>query len=791
MSIWALISLLNSAVSLILGIAVYSLNRKDSLNRIFAVMCWVMFIWFFMEFAHRQAGSADDAFVWIKVQTLFAYLPLALMLHFSLLFTGRRSWTSLTWFLPLIYLSALAISLLDLTTGTFSAGVRKMPWGFDVAPPSEGWLFLITGVWVAATAVACLALSGSYYLSNRDNKKAGWFAAALVVPVFIGIPELLIRGTRSDVPELGTASFLWLSGLIAYAIWKYDLFTVNPSRAADSIISTMNDSLIILDRNGLILTANNSAVKLLGYQRSELESQAAGFLFSGPVPAGGWDHQVEKEDACPEIDRQETTLRRRDGSEIPIIFSSSAIRNRHREIQGTILMVHDITERKQAEQAITNIALHDFTTGLPNRFLFRDRLDQAIATADRNGSMIAVLFLDLDNFKFINDSLGHNAGDLLLSALAHRLSSLVRENDTVARLGGDEFAVVQVDLHNHNGAATLAEKILSSLNKSPLTAGDEKVQTSASIGIAVYPHEAKDSQELLSHADMAMYHAKHAGRSTFRFYDHSIGSRVVERMQMERDLRGAEDRGEIFMVYQPQVDLNSGEIVALEALMRWEHPVRGSVSPAQFIPVAEASGYITTLGHWALEEVCRQCSSWNNSGVAVPDVAVNVSVRQLRRPDFADSVIALLGSDHEDLSKLELELTESALMDDTNSAAAVLERLRGYGVRMSIDDFGTGYSSLSRLKQFPVSKLKIDLSFVRDIAVDPDDAAVVAAIVALADALHITTVAEGVETEEQLAYLRSLGCNLGQGFLFSVPLPGDEVARLLAKLKRSSQPDAA
>jgi diguanylate cyclase (GGDEF)-like protein len=443
-----------------------------------------------------------------------------------------------------------------------------------------------------------------------------------------------------------------------------------------------------------------------------------------------------------------------------------------------VLNARDITERTLSEQRAAYLAQHDGLTGLPNRNLLHDRIQRALVAAARNQTRVGILFIDLDRFKTINDSLGHQVGDRLLQAVAQRLLSCVREGDTVARQGGDEFVVVLPSLNDAEDAARVAQKIREQLPQS-FVIEQQEFNVTPSIGICLYPDDGSDVETLKRHADTAMYQAKEGGRNTYRFFTGRMNEAAQERMLLENNLRRAIRHKEFKLHYQSQIDLASGKIVGVEALVRWQHPDKGLIEPSYFIPVAEDTGLIVSLGEWVLNEACREARGWQVSGQPPVKVTVNLSARQFRERDLVGTVRGALDSAELDPSCLELELTESVVMEDADSTITTLEDLSNLGVQLAIDDFGTGYSSLSYLKRFPIDKLKIDQSFVRDVTNDPEDAAIASAIIALARSLNVKVIAEGVETEEQLAFLREHGCEEGQGFYFARPVPGHEFARFL------------
>ena len=450
-----------------------------------------------------------------------------------------------------------------------------------------------------------------------------------------------------------------------------------------------------------------------------------------------------------------------------------------RTVAGVAAQLGSVIRQKRSEARLMYLAHHDLVTDLPNRELFHDRLKQAMREADRYERLVAVAFLDLDRFKTINDSLGHEIGDRLLQAVAERLSACVRAADTVARLSGDEFTVVLPDLGHVDDAARVVEKIVDNF-RHPFQVSGMELYVSASIGITLYPFDDTDIKGLLRNADVAMYRAKAKGRNTYEFYAAEMTAQVQEQLSLEGALRRALDRNEFMLEYQPIVDLQSGRIVGAEALLRWHHPERGVIPPAQFIPLAEETGLIVPIGAWVLAHACAQGAAWRAAGHTALRLSVNISPRQFLQPGLIQTITAALGDSGFDRAWLELEITENLLMQNVESTLSNLEALHQMGIHLSIDDFGTGYSSLSYLKRFAIDRLKIDRSFVKDIPNDADDAAITTAIIAMAHELGLQVVAEGVETAEQLAFLRANGCDIMQGYFFSRPVSADAFTQLLA-----------
>jgi diguanylate cyclase (GGDEF)-like protein len=443
-------------------------------------------------------------------------------------------------------------------------------------------------------------------------------------------------------------------------------------------------------------------------------------------------------------------------------------------------VLQDISESKRAAEALKvseeqyrHLAQYDSLTGLPNRALLYDRLEHGIAQARRHRNVLAVLFIDLDRFKYVNDTFGHSAGDDLLKQVAQRFSECVRSEDTVGRLSGDEFAIVLSRLVAPQDAALVARKAVDSLNR-PFQLQGVDLFVTASVGITVFPTDGNDRDTLIRNADVAMYRAKERGRNNYQFYTPEMNNRTREMLDMQNALRGALDRNELVLHYQPKIDIVTGQVSGIEALLRWAHPKRGLIPPAEFMPMLEETGLIVRAGDWVVSTVCRQLSEWRRAGVKAVPVAINLSARQFLAPDLGPAIRGALEEHALDPELLEIEITESSIMADTEEAIRTLEYLQLLGVKTAIDDFGTGYSSLGYLKRFPLRALKIDRTFVRDITTDADDATITQAVISMAHSLNLKVIAEGVESSAQLAFLMRYGCDEVQGYLFSRPVPPEE-----------------
>jgi len=548
-----------------------------------------------------------------------------------------------------------------------------------------------------------------------------------------------------------------------------------------SIFEGSHDAIMLLADDGYF-DCNQRTLEIFGLRDKAEFLTRHSYEFSPPVQPDGQDSRTAANDKITRARQHGATRfewmhQRKSGETFPADVLLSAFTHGGKQVlQAT---VRDITEQKAAQRQVEFLAYHDALTGLPNRVLARDHFQLARSYADREQTKMALVFLDLDNFKIINDSLGHVVGDALLRAVAERLKLCVRDTDTLSRLGGDEFLIVLGGLDDLDTTAHVAVKILTQLAQNILVEGHE-LSTSLSMGIAVYPDDGRDYDTLLKKADTAMYQSKEAGRNTYRFYTEQMNVDAMEHLQIRNNLRKALERAEFVLHYQPQLDLNTLKVIGAEALIRWNHPEFGMVLPGRFIPVAEDSGLIVEIGDWVLREACRQAMAWRQEGLPELVIAVNLSAMQFKRGDLEQSIIRALSESGLTPPLLELELTESILIQDTERVLAMVQRLKALGVKLSIDDFGTGYSSLSYLKSFAVDKLKIDQSFVRDMADDPSDATIVRTIIQMAKSLNLKTVAEGVETARHAELLRLQRCDEVQGYHFAKPMPPDAFARYLA-----------
>jgi diguanylate cyclase (GGDEF)-like protein/PAS domain S-box-containing protein len=555
-------------------------------------------------------------------------------------------------------------------------------------------------------------------------------------------------------------------------------------------LNSIGDAVLTTDTAGNVTYLNAVGEKMTGWSREEAAGRPLAEVFH---ILDGLTRQSVQNPALMAIAENKivemaagVVLIRRDGVEAGIEDSAAPIHDRDGMVTGAVLVFHDVTASREMAEAMAHLAHHDFLTDLPNRALVNERLTRAIALAGRNGRKAAVLFLDLDHFKLVNDSLGHATGDKLLVSVTKRLQDCVRVSDTVSRQGGDEFLILLPDIEGSQDAAHFAAKLLAALAQ-PHHVDGQDLHVTISIGIGLYPDNGQDTETVIKSADTAMYHAKENGRNNYQFFAQQMNTRVVGRLATESSLHGALARNEFCLHYQPKINLESGALTGAEALIRWLHPLRGTILPAQFISIAEKCGLIMPIGNWVLRETCRQAKAWIDAGLEAVPISVNISAVQFRHKDFLEDVRGILLSAGLEPRWLELELTESVLMQDAASTTAVLQALKTMGVRLAVDDFGTGYSSLSYLSKFPIDVLKIDQLFVHNIHSDTDDAPIISAVINMGRGLKHRVIAEGVETEQQFRFLQARSCDEGQGHYFSRPLNAGDFSKFL-KTRASPPP---
>ncbi|WP_299697414.1 EAL domain-containing protein [Hydrocarboniphaga sp.] len=655
-------------------------------------------------------------------------------------------------------------------------------------------------------ALSIEALIPSRFRGRHEGYRKGFFAQPDARAMGAGRDLYGLRKDGSEVPiEIGLnplqteeGSFVLASVIdITERIGAEKL-----SRAAQadllrqSILDSLPFSIIATDVDGRILTANPAAERLLGFGRHELVGQSALVMHEAvELERRASELSLQTHAVIPPnfqvivasgsqdtADEREWTYLRKDGSRLPVNIAITAMRDDQGKVVGFLKVAYDITQRKRAEAFIRHMAHHDALTGLPNRTLLFDRLEMAIHQVQRSGGQLAVLMLDLDHFKRVNDSLGHQIGDRLLLSIAKRLQDSVRQVDTVARLGGDEFVLLLTDVGSRGEVVAIVDKISKAIVM-PIQIDSHELLIAASIGGSLFPGDGDDPVTLLKHADTAMYHAKAAGRSNFQWFSQAMLEQTEEKLALSTALRRAIDGEDLAIHYQPEISLKNGRVVGMEALVRWDRGALGMVSPERFIPVAEESGLILQLGEWVLRSACAECVGIRQQTGRLLKLAVNVSPRQFQQKEWPLIVRRALDDSGLPADSLELEITEGMLMQHPEDGVDMLRALRKLGVGVVVDDFGTGFSSLSYLTRFPIDKIKIDRSFVRDLTTDTADAAIICAILAMAHSLNISVVAEGVETEQQQRYLQERGCDQAQGFRYSKAVLAGEFGALIPMIE--------
>jgi diguanylate cyclase (GGDEF)-like protein/PAS domain S-box-containing protein len=607
------------------------------------------------------------------------------------------------------------------------------------------------------------------------------FRAATGVPILI-VTEADTEAMARQALQHGAQDYLIREQANGYRL-RRTVRTMLDRRAADNAtLNSIGEAVLRTDIRGVVTYLNRVAEEMTGWSREEaLGRPIVDVLqFVDSVSGAAIDDAVAtvlREDKTEATTVITGTLVRRDGVELGIENRVTVVDDRSGNLIGAVVVVRDVGATRAASLETSRASQHDVLTNLPNRTLFNDRLRQAISLAERQGKQLAVLFVDLDQFKRINDSLGHTMGDKLLRSVAGRLVACVRRTDTVCRMGGDEFVILLSQVEHAEDAAITARKILRAV-AAPHILDNKSLDMNVSIGGSTYPDAGQDAESLLSQADAAMYEAKQHGRNRYEFFRSDMRARLATRLLLEGDLRYALGRNEFLLHYQPKINLKTGLITGMEALIRWVHPKQGMLLPAAFVPIAEECGLISPIGQWVLLEACRQSRAWSEAGFGVMPVAVNVSAVEFQSKDFLSGVRAVLIATGMEPKNLELELTETVLMQDAESAVVTLRALKAMGVRLAIDDFGIGYSSFTYLRRFPVDTLKLDQSFVQEITADPQRITMVGAMINIGKSLNQRVIAEGVETRSQLDFLQRHGCGEGQGFYFSHPVMAEEAGSL-------------
>lgn len=797
----SLASILVAGLILLLGTYVLGRNRFEPLNQVFFFISLGFAVWSFACAFWPTAPTKDYAWFWYRLSSLGWAITPSLLLHFLILLSRQdrllRGW----WSYALIYAPGV-FYFLQVQFGYLGVvDFVRGPYGWsDVYGPMTvsfaGFLlYFSTYISFGMMLVFLWGLRTERRAERRQSQILTLSGVPVLGAVALSGIFLPMWGIRSPPDVAHLIAALWVLS-IWIAVSRYRLMILNPETVALDIFKTMADAAILVDRDDQVVNLNKSAEALLGASEEELRGTRVEEVFETEDSAEA--ETVRRLIGSADRRALELGLRRQSGELVTLRVTVSQIKDRFAQPMGSVLIMRDISDQKRAEADLKYLTTHDPLTDLPNRSLLHDRLQRALQRAIREKRPFALLTFDLDDFQQINDAYGPQRGDLVLQEVARRLSRCVRGLDTVCRLGGDEFIVLVEDLLESGDSDLVAQRILDSFEE-PIDAGGQWITVTGSIGISTYPFDGLDTETLVKKADLALGSSKRRGRSGYQYYAPRMDAMNRQRVAIEQGLQEAIGENELYLVFQPLVDFATGTIAGIEALCRWQSKKLGSMSPASFIPIAERSGLIVPIGEWVLETACRAALRWREEGLPAVPIGVNVSARQLLEPNFLGVVDRVLEETGLRPDLLELELTETTAMEDVNRSLALLTQLQDKGIQIVIDDFGTGYSSLMRLKQLPMNTVKVDRSFINNIARDPKDRALVMAIVAMARNLGVGVVAEGVETLEQLEVLRSLEtqsptvlrCDRVQGYLFSRPVDIEKVPALFALAAEDHGPFAS
>ena len=787
----SLCSIVVSALYLYLGGYILRSNPRERLNQIFSAICLSFFFWSFAYTFLPGAPSKEHAWVWYRISACGWTLTPSLLLHFFILLSGHDRWLRRRWVIPIIYLPGLYFLALAWFghVGVVDFVSTRFGWS-DVYGPLT-FSFAMFLLYFPSSILLGLYLVWRWGRRSEliAQRREAQFIVATGVPVLAAVAASGIfmpwMGIRVPPEVAHLIAPVWVLA-IWYSVAAYRLMLMTPAGVASDILRTMADAVLLLSREQRIITVNEAAEELLESPGAQLRGESIHDLFETEDDVE--TRAVHRLLSGSKSRNLELRYRSPRGDLVPVRVSASEVEDRHGQIVGQVLVLRDIREQKEVEAQLEHLATHDTLTGLPNRSILHDRLQRALDRAGREKRPFALLMFDLDGLKAINDTYGQKIGDIVLQSTARRLMQATRGLDTVCRLGGDEFMILVEDLLESGDSDLVARRILDAFHE-PIGAGSHAISVTASVGISIYPFDGLDPETLVKKADLALSSSKQRETGGFQFYAPRMDAVNRERTRMEQGLRLALARDELYLVYQPLVELQTGQIAGVEALLRWRSAEMGLIGPNKFIPVAERCGLIVPIGQWVLESACQTNRQWQQEGLPPFPVSVNISAKQLQGEDFVDIVEGVLRRTGLSPQLLELELTESTAMGDVQRSREVLNRLKDLGVRIVIDDFGTGYSSLVRMKLIPMDAVKVDRSFIENIAEDPRDRALVMAIVALARNLGVEVVAEGVETREQLEILRSFEgqpvdmfhCDKIQGNFFSSPVSPREIPDLIQR----------
>jgi len=780
-----------SMIYFVMGVVVLAFDRKAVLNKVFFALNLSLFIWPFSTAFSTIASDKAGCILWSTIAALGYCAFSSISLHFFLIYSKREKFLKKWWSYVLIYLPAAILIFQAIRHDLFARDFFYNQFGW-ITIPNVGsvwfWLLLIViGLSGGINIYLCYSmLKKSESVSGRKQAKIIFISTIisfLLGMVLVSVTKIFISVDIPDITVL--ALIVWILGIL-FAIFKYRLMILSPSLAAESILKTIIDSVVLVNPAGIITYVNSETLSLLKYKSKEIVGESFEILF--PPDIKQEMKNIVMSSKRSSIRNKDTFFISKNNIRVPILFSASVCKDNDGNYIGFVALSRDITKIKDAEQFVAHLALHDALTNLPNRTLLRERLEQAMAEARTEKTYIAYILLDLDRFKEINDVYGHSIGDLLLIEVANRFTSTLRDCDMVARLGGDEFVILLSNLKNENDYETTIVKILECISK-PIIIESHELIITASAGISIYPKNGIDSESLLKCADLAMYSAKKLGKNCYYLYDITMSTAIDKRAALEGKLRKSIINNELFLHYQPIIDIHTNLIIGIEALVRWNHPEMGVILPDEFIPIAEANGFINELGEWVLRTACLQTIAWQKEGLQSIYISVNISAHQFSAQTFVKTIRKILNETALEPENLMLEITQSTGMINMESVLRILTELNDLKIKVAIDDFGTDFSSLFYLRTAPIYAVKIDKCFIKDINNNSEYLAIVSATVTMAHSMNIKVIAEGIENKEQLItlqtlkqdYVGALVCDEGQGFLFSKPVSKNTITNLLKK----------
>jgi len=816
MNFFAVLYILCGITYAIIGICTLLNDSKNKLNKMFFVMCINYAAWAFIFALMNHSPDAKAANTFFVYSTFSWSIGNCLLLQFILILTGKDGLFNKVYKYFIFYSPALFSTFLYY----FQPQTTE-----DFVKTSLGWVVLMAKyrgfIWTNFYNVYYISymIGVVYFLYTwwknsevtREKKQAKLILITVIITMITGgITDIILPALDIIIiPSVGIILVIIPITAIWYSIKRYKLMDLNPENFAFDVLKIMNEGLVIINHEGIIKDINNGALNLLGYEKYQLVDKLASTLFSKTA-------DLSKLKACNSF---ETEIMKSNNDKLPILLSCSILEDEWGEALGLVGIFQDLSETKMAqkklidsydqleikvqnrtcelrkankeleheiciridmEEKIKYLAYYDHLTGLPNKRLFNDRLSQCILEVIRKEKTLGVLFIDLDSFKNVNDTMGHAKGDELLKMISKRLINTIRESDTVCRVGGDEFLILVKDLECEHYIEKVAEKILD-IFKKPFSIDKHDLIITTSIGGAIYPIDGKDVETLIKNADIAMYKAKEEGKNKFKLCTPIIKDSLVEEMKLTNSLYRAIERNELEVYYQPQVNVISGEIIGVEALLRWNNPTLGMVSPGEFIYIAEKTGLILPIGEWVMRSACSQNKAWQKAGILNIPIAVNLSVNQFQNVKIVEQITKILIETDLNPKYLELEITENIIMKEPEYIIESLKQLKELGLTIAIDDFGTEYSSLNYIKQLPVDKIKIDLSFIQGININKKDEAIIKVIIVLAKNLGLKVIAEGVETKQQLDFLRELMCDEIQGYYYYKPMNASQIEELMSK----------